>query len=335
MFMKHIKCYRNQAGSETALLTGLNTDFGVSVNLSWIGTTGFLADEEAISGFEFLKFNTAVAPFNRTQTNGPDTNNSVLLNVPGGGGFGLIKISRDGTTALIRANVGSNISVRSGLVSSMTAQASNTFGTAVQAVTGADDQLRSGGALTPNGSQYVIPLPITNEASGHDLVIGSTAGGATTKLTNNGAQGYHNVFPDISPDGTKIAFARRDPGANTQYDLFVMNIDGTKLTQLTSTPFFAESHPSWSPDGTQLAFDGVHVVGHESDAPALAPNESANDNIYVIPLSVAPTPTPIVPTPTPTPGVVAPNTKLLIPPTVVVSRRNATFRFSSIFSRAD
>ena len=87
-------------GGEQALLTGLNSDFGVAVGLNWFGTTGFLGVEEAISGFEVLKFNTALAPFDRTTANGADSANELLLSINGGGGGGLFKISRDGNVAL-------------------------------------------------------------------------------------------------------------------------------------------------------------------------------------------------------------------------------------------
>ena len=76
-------------GGEQAFLTGLNTDFGVATGLSWIGSSGNLSVEEAISGFEVLNFNTAFAPFNRIQTNGSDSANTLLLSINGGGGCSL------------------------------------------------------------------------------------------------------------------------------------------------------------------------------------------------------------------------------------------------------
>jgi hypothetical protein len=56
--------------------------------------------------------------------------------------------------------------------------------------------------------------------------------------------------PVWSPDGMKIALDR-SVGGNV--DVWVMNADGSGLTQLTNDPA-ADFLPAWSPDGAQLAF---------------------------------------------------------------------------------
>jgi hypothetical protein len=60
------------------------------------------------------------------------------------------------------------------------------------------------------------------------------------------------VFSAWSPDETQIAFdalLERGPGSR----IFVMNVDGSNLRALTPQDGFDCTHPSWSPDGTQLA----------------------------------------------------------------------------------
>lgn len=312
---------------EQPLLTGLNTDFGTAVGLSWIGTTGFLAVEEAISGFEILKFDTSLAPFDRTVTNGADTANAVLLSIDGGGGGGLTKISRDGLHGLIRfSSSGSigNISIRGGLVTDMQAQAASAFGTALISLAGAASGFYyNGGALTPDGSQAIVSVPLTTPTAGHDLAIGDASAVSTFQnLTNTASQGVTNAFPDVSPDGTKVVFSRKASlNKDATYDLYLMNIDGTGIVQLTNTPNFDEYRPSWSPDGGSIVFDGIHVGGHESESPALEAGESANYNIYLLSLSASEA------------GVVTPRTKLKEPPLVTIASRVVTLTLTP-FSRA-
>lgn len=299
-------------GGETPLLTGLNTDFGTAVGLSWIGRTGFLGVEEAISGFEVLKFDTAQAPFDRTVANGSDAANQLLLSINGGGGSGLTKFSRDGLTALVRistqGSVGS-ISVRAGAVSSMAGQVSTTFGTPLFVNSSSfDATFTQGGALNPDGTVAIVAVPLSSSSGPHDLVARLASNPQnSTNLTNNASSGVTNVQPDVSPDGRTIVFARSSTGNSGPFDLFTIGIDGSNLTQITNTPNFSETSPSWSPDGTSLAFVGTHTRGFESESPALLPGEGINANIYLLTLAPAST--------------VTPGTKLLEPPAVVVTDR--------------
>lgn len=70
---------------------------------------------------------------------------------------------------------------------------------------------------------------------------------APTNLTNN-AQNDNN--PSVSPDG-RIAFSRLD---NTDYDVFVMDADGTDQTNLTNNGASSDTQPAFSPDGEKIAF---------------------------------------------------------------------------------
>jgi DNA-binding SARP family transcriptional activator/tRNA A-37 threonylcarbamoyl transferase component Bud32/WD40 repeat protein len=59
---------------------------------------------------------------------------------------------------------------------------------------------------------------------------------------------HPNFSPEWSPDGTKIVFA----GAAEDYDLYLMNADGTGVTRLTDMAG-DESQPAWAPDGSRIA----------------------------------------------------------------------------------
>ncbi len=102
----------------------------------------------------------------------------------------------------------------------------------------------------PDGSKLMY------RTSGGDLYIREFSGGLI-KFTfeDNLSVSVHN--PAWSPDGQKIAFASAFEG---DFDIYVVNIDGTGLTNLTNSPG-GDGQPRWSPDGTKIAFYHGEGVG--------------------------------------------------------------------------
>jgi Tol biopolymer transport system component len=70
--------------------------------------------------------------------------------------------------------------------------------------------------------------------------------------------GVFDSAPAWAPDGSRIAFeSDGDPlGLNPERDreIFVMNADGTGVTQLTRNEGLWDEGPAWAPDGEQLAY---------------------------------------------------------------------------------
>ena len=67
----------------------------------------------------------------------------------------------------------------------------------------------------------------------------------------------YGLAPDWSPDGKKIAFYDGAPPDRFHNgDLYVMNADGSGITQLTDTDIGREFSPSWSPDASKIAYIG-------------------------------------------------------------------------------
>jgi YD repeat-containing protein len=69
---------------------------------------------------------------------------------------------------------------------------------------------------------------------------------AAEPLINDGARNYH---PRLSPDGTRVAF---DSDREGERAVYVADRDGTGITRVSGAGYAAV--PSWSPDGTRLAF---------------------------------------------------------------------------------
>lgn len=87
------------------------------------------------------------------------------------------------------------------------------------------------------------------------------ADGETARLTDNDVE---DAFPALSPDGSRIAFARSVGG---QFDLFVMDADGTDVGRVMRSPNADEVLPTWSPDGKKLAYTATTDIpnGWQSD----------------------------------------------------------------------
>jgi Tol biopolymer transport system component len=62
------------------------------------------------------------------------------------------------------------------------------------------------------------------------------------------------MYPDLSPDGSKIAYAKRNEG------IWIMNRDGSGDHQIVGDT--TASYPAWSPDDTLIAygFYGMHIL---------------------------------------------------------------------------
>jgi Tol biopolymer transport system component/predicted Ser/Thr protein kinase len=78
--------------------------------------------------------------------------------------------------------------------------------------------------------------------------------GAITKLA---ATTRRDVEPDVSPDGSRIAFVSDRAGDS---EIWVMDTSGTTIPLRLVGVKIAPHHPRWSPDGRYLAFAG-HVSG--------------------------------------------------------------------------
>lgn len=113
--------------------------------------------------------------------------------------------------------------------------------------------------------------------------------------TNVTASSEDELYPSVSPDGQRIAFARATVvrGA-VRTDIFTMPILGgaaTRVTSKSNTPSSSNVQPSWSPDGGHIAFacrptslsGSLHVcrIGKDGSTKAvdLTPKTSASFSV--------------------------------------------------------
>ena len=92
-----------------------------------------------------------------------------------------------------------------------------------------------------------------------------------------GAAPVTGVSPSWSPDGRKIAFVsfadHNDPACPADScppsgEIYVVGADGTGLTRLTASTADDE-HPTWSPDGSRIAFASGYELETQGHAPWL------------------------------------------------------------------
>ncbi len=90
-----------------------------------------------------------------------------------------------------------------------------------------------------------------------EIYVMDANGGNQRRLTNN----HHDDWdPSWSPDGKRIAFqSNRDGHVDAirgfpTNEIYVMDANGGNPQNLTNSPLFDDRHPSWSPDGKQIAF---------------------------------------------------------------------------------
>lgn len=262
---------------ERILATGLQSGFGLAPwRGDWIGTSGRLAVMESAVFHEILSFNPTLAPFTRTQSHGNDAAFEQLLIVDGGGGSMLFRASRDGSTALWRFSEyggGGPTSIRTAPLAWLDGDWTSSLGKVhITENTGSEHRYVYGGTIAPDGSVFILAEPC---GSGHDLFLYETATSARHRLTHSGRDGgAWNTYPDISPDGQTVAYACSD---NAPSDIYLINIAGGTPLNLTASSDYPEAWPSWSGDGSRIAYG---VYDNEASW-ALAPGEQPNWNIHV------------------------------------------------------
>ncbi|MGH2525410.1 MAG: hypothetical protein ACRDG2_01570 [Actinomycetota bacterium] len=105
--------------------------------------------------------------------------------------------------------------------------------------------------VTPSGSARIV---FSGGEQQIDLFSMNPDGSDVRRLTDSPAS---EEEPAWSPDGSRIAFAIREPEDTTSYVIGAMDSDGSNKVEIAATrlePRTPVTYPSWSPDGTEIAF---------------------------------------------------------------------------------
>jgi Tol biopolymer transport system component len=115
-----------------------------------------------------------------------------------------------------------------------------------------------GANLSPDGKTVAFHQTVAGSDCPCTIQLVDVDDASTERTLTSG------MWPSWSPNGKKILF--NAPGVGGVGDIWVINVDGTGLTNLTQTPS-GEARPAWSPSGQQIAFQS---------------NRSGNADIWVM-----------------------------------------------------
>ncbi len=130
------------------------------------------------------------------------------------------------------------------------------------------------GDWSPDGTKIAFGAQAEDRTQVDGIFVMNVDGTGAVQITETppicaatGRPQWRDDEAQWSPDGSKILFRRGhdcEPEASSnEYDVLVMNPDGTGVVNLTDLPEW-QTHPRWSPDGTKIVYDGgnwtIHVI---------------------------------------------------------------------------
>jgi Tol biopolymer transport system component len=151
-------------------------------------------------------------------------------------------------------------------------------GTHVRNLTDAPDSNEWGPAWSPDGTR----IAFNSDREGMPQVYVMSADGTGVERLSD----VEGEYPAWSPDGTRIAFESyvggTTPFGDPNYDVFIMDANGSNEQNLTNGPDSYDGYPSWSPDGEWIAFESTRATPEDFEPPVYDRERISDFDIWVM-----------------------------------------------------
>ena len=103
---------------------------------------------------------------------------------------------------------------------------------------------------SPDGTRLIYSTEYDFGPDAYSELYIINVDGTNPQLVPNSRNAHH---PAWSPDGDRVAF-HADIERRGNLDIYVMNLDGTNLTRVTTQSGW-DVNPDWSPDGMMISYE--------------------------------------------------------------------------------